>query len=221
MHSTSVIKKNPGNELLAFRYNAYLRDVIFQLALQICGNFSVIRDIAEMYLNVHRVCIEPGLKLVSDCDVPASKDVKDMSPSEVTAYYALLQAKEKKMKDYNDKAEKDVETIVKAVSCTPSMFPKFCIDHFNQKQTEIINSLQKRIDKIGSEIQEFPVEMRPSPKQIEAIKDSKQITGAALQEQQFKQPSALAITTGRDQTLTNTVDEVYKTGSVVSQVFLS
>ena len=111
-----MIKKNPGNELKAFRYNAYLRDVIFQLALQISGNFSVIRDVAEMYLAVHRTCIEPGLKLVNDCDVPTSKEVKHMSADEVAVYYALLEKKQKSMIDYNKQAEENVARIVTAVS---------------------------------------------------------------------------------------------------------
>jgi hypothetical protein len=75
-----------------------------------------------------------------------------------------------------------------------------------------MDTLQKGIDK--PEIQDFPVKIRPSKRQIEAIQDSKQITSAALQEEQFKQP--LAMTTGRDQTLVDAVDSVYKKGSAVS-----
>ena len=86
----------------------------------------------------------------------------------------------------------------------------------SKKQKEIIDTLEKRISKISSELQEFPVEFRPSPKQIETIEESKQIMSSHLQESVFREPSALALTAGRDTSLTNTVDETFRTGGVVS-----
>ncbi len=59
-----MIDKNEGNELKAFRYNAYLRDIIFQLTLQIYAQFLLFKDITSMYREVHAKCILEGLDLV-------------------------------------------------------------------------------------------------------------------------------------------------------------
>lgn len=107
---------NKGNELKAFRYNAYLRDIIFQLTLQIYAQFQLFKDITSMYREVHAKCILEGLDLVGRIQTPMAKALEDMTAAEKEAYNKLVESRRQAMSAYTAKAAKTVADIVTAVS---------------------------------------------------------------------------------------------------------
>ena len=111
-----MVDNNKGNELKAFRYNAYLRDIIFQLTLQIYAQFQLFRDITSMYREVHAKCILEGLDLVGKCQIPPAKALADMSVPEREQYNKVVESRRQDMSAYTTKAAKTVADIVRTVS---------------------------------------------------------------------------------------------------------
>ena len=111
-----MIDNNKGNELQAFRYNAYLRDIIFQLTLQIYAQFQLFKDITSMYRDVHAKCILEGLDLVGKCGIPSAKALADMTAAEKQEYDKVVESKRQDMSAYTKKAAKTVADIVRTVS---------------------------------------------------------------------------------------------------------
>ncbi len=111
-----MIDNNKGNELKAFRYNAYLRDIIFQLTLQIYAQFRLFKDITSMYREVHAKCILEGLDLVGKCQIPAAKALADMTPAEKEEHNKIVESRRPDMSAYTTKAAKTVADIVTTVS---------------------------------------------------------------------------------------------------------
>jgi len=111
-----MVKNNKGNELKAFRYNAYLRDIIFQLTLQIYAQFQLFKDITSMYREVHAKCILEGLDLVSKCQIPAAKALADMTPAEKEEQTKKVEERRQEVAAYTTKAAKTVSDIVLVVS---------------------------------------------------------------------------------------------------------
>lgn len=109
---TLMIKNNPGDELKAFRYNAYYRDIIFQLTLQIYAQFSLFRDVTGMYLDVHNKTILEGLDLVAKCAIPSVKAFSDMSSEEKAAYNKLQEDRRQEMTKYGERATGTISDIV-------------------------------------------------------------------------------------------------------------
>ena len=111
-----------SGDIKQMRYNAYLRDVIFQLTLQIYSQFQLFKDITEMYRDVHKKCILKGLKLAADCAVPSVKPLEDMTPVEKTAYEQQVKDTKQAVDDYALAAAATVLSIVQTVSC---LFPSY------------------------------------------------------------------------------------------------
>jgi hypothetical protein len=120
---SNMIKENPGKDLMAFRYNAYLRDTIFQLTLQIFSSFDLFKDVTQMYKEVHRVCIGPGLELAEKCSAPAEKRLEKMTDAEKVAWDKELNERKKQLTAYVKKAEEDVLRIVQKASLVPRRRP--------------------------------------------------------------------------------------------------
>ena len=68
----------------------YLRDIIFQLTLQIYAHLQSFKDITSMYREVHAKCILEGLDLVGKCQVPSEKSLADMTAVEKGEYNRVV-----------------------------------------------------------------------------------------------------------------------------------
>ncbi|KAF2010100.1 hypothetical protein BU24DRAFT_428135 [Aaosphaeria arxii CBS 175.79] len=161
-HLDSYAKNNQDKALM---YGDFYRDLIFQLALKIAANFSLYRDVASMYMEVDRKCIQEGIILVGKLHIANGNDKVDDDD--------YFRENKKKLSEFVTQAEKNVKDIVQA------------------KQKEIISGLQNRINEIGSSIAKFPTEFQPSAKAIEAVKDGAAIT-QSLTETEAAAPSAIS-----------------------------
>lgn len=111
-----LITRNPNNPMTAFRYNAYLRDIIFQMVLQIRAQFDLFRDITSMYREVHRKCIIVGLERVGESSIPSAKALKDMNETEKAEHTKVIEARREKLKTFTQEAETTINSIVQKVS---------------------------------------------------------------------------------------------------------
>lgn len=179
----NMIAEHPNDMLMQFKYNSFLRDAIFQLSVQIMGNFALCKDVALMYREVHQKCIGPGLALVDRCAIPAEKKVEKMSDAEKAEHNKRIDTNKKELSTYATKAETTIKEIVK------------------KKQDEMIGGLKKRIDDIDQEIGEFPVELRPTQQEKRAIELGKDIAANAIKEEAMSQPSGLDILAGGEETI--------------------
>ena len=112
-----------SGDIKQMRYNAYLRDIIFQLTLQIYSQFDLFKDITSMYRDVHKQCILEGLKLAADCAVPSIKPWEDMTAAEKTEYEKQVTIKKKAVDDYAKNAATKVLSIVQQVSRPHCLIP--------------------------------------------------------------------------------------------------
>ena len=179
----NMIKEHPNDALMQFKYNSFLRDAIFQLALQIMGNFALCKDVAVMYREVHAKCISPGLALVDKCAIPSEKKVEKMTDTEKAEHNRKIDANKKDLSDYAGKAATTIKEIVK------------------KKQDEMMGTLKKRMDEIEQELGEFPVELRPTPQEKRAIEVGNEITANAIKEEAMSQPSGMDMMTGGEETI--------------------
>ncbi|KAI1746896.1 hypothetical protein F4782DRAFT_552870 [Xylaria castorea] len=124
-------------------YGNYMRDVIFNFALQILAKFSLFRDVAKMYNRVDQEAIKPGLKLVNE--VGAIEGQAGMTDDQ------LFEFRKKKMLEWCNGAETIVKTVVK------------------EQQDSILKTLQTRISDIEQSIAVFPLEYQPDKNTSEAI----------------------------------------------------
>jgi len=156
------------------KYNAFLRDGIFQLTLQIHAQFELFKDITGMYRTVHAQCITEGLELVGKCAVPPVKPVANMNDAELAAHHTFLEDRRKEMSTYTKKASDTIRSIVE------------------EKQNAIISGIEKRVAEIEAQIEEFPIELqKPSEAKMKAITNGTEIASNQSKEQVYSESSGV------------------------------
>ncbi|KAI1503119.1 hypothetical protein F5X99DRAFT_376958 [Biscogniauxia marginata] len=131
--SASTHIDKPERSILNFSFTDFQRQMIFSFSLNVRAYFELFRDIADMYLDVDRQFIRPGLEMVNNMQTEYN------NTSDTREQQRILENRTKMVADFNKNATQGVKDLVE------------------QKQATIVDNLETKATTAAAQLEFVPV----------------------------------------------------------------